>query len=78
MTLGHKIRLVRKNKDITAEFMAQKLHCAESTYNKIERGETEITVKKLQEIADALGVSKQYIEEYEPSSSVRYYPPPFA
>ena len=47
--------------------MAQKLHYAVSTYNKIERGETEITVKKLQEIADILGVSKQYIEEYDPA-----------
>jgi transcriptional regulator with XRE-family HTH domain len=65
MNLGQKIKLVRASQGISREEVANALHVSLQAYGKLERGETEISVERLQHIADTLGVSKQYIEAYE-------------
>ena len=65
LTLAQKIQLVRASKGLSREIIAKALHLSIPAYGKIERGDTEISVERLNQIANILGVSKQYIEEYD-------------
>ena len=56
MKLGHKIKKVREFKNLTQEHVAGKLGMTQSAYSKIETEETDITVKRLERIADLLGM----------------------
>lgn len=56
MKLGHKIKKVRELKNLTQEHVAGKLGMTQSAYSKIETEETDITVKRLERIADLLGM----------------------
>ena len=67
MNLSQKIKLVRSSKGISRKEVADALHLSLQAYGKLERGITEVSVERLQHIADVLGISKQYIEAYEPS-----------
>ncbi|MCW9711258.1 helix-turn-helix domain-containing protein [Avibacterium sp. 21-586] len=51
-----KIRDIREDKKITQAAMAELLHMSEGGYAKIERGETEIKIDRLANIAQILGV----------------------
>ena len=51
------IKNIRIEKGISQKNMANKLQFAQSNYNKIENGLSELTVKRLYEIAEILGVS---------------------
>lgn len=51
-----KIRDIREDKKITQAAMAELLHMSEGDYAKIERGETEIKIDRLADIAQILGV----------------------
>jgi transcriptional regulator with XRE-family HTH domain len=51
------IKNIRIEKGISQKDMANKLQFAQSNYNKIENGLSELTVKRLYEIAEILGVS---------------------
>lgn len=50
------IRSLRQEKDWSQKDMAEKLHMSVNGYSKIERGETEPNLSRLQQIADILGV----------------------
>jgi len=56
-TVGEKIRLIRQNRSLTQEDVAELLNISHSTYAKLERGETDMTLKRLDEIATAFGTS---------------------
>src|SRR5690606_20392706 len=55
--VGKKIKQIRELKDYTQEYMADKLGIAIRSYSKLESGETRLTVDKLYEISEILGVS---------------------
>ena len=55
--LGNKIRMFRLVKEFTQENMAEALTMSVSGYSKIERGETDITLSRIEEIAHVFGVS---------------------
>lgn len=57
------IRRIRELKNLTREFVAAELNMSPSGYGKIERGEVDITISRLYQISDVLGV---------PLSSVLY------
>lgn len=57
------IRKIRELKNISREYMASKLHISETQYGKIERNETDITIKRIIEIADILEVPYSKIFE---------------
>ncbi|MFU8789962.1 MAG: helix-turn-helix domain-containing protein [Methylobacter sp.] len=60
MNVHQKIKALRLFNDFTQEDMAEKLgYSSVQGYAKIERGETELTVSKLEDIAKVLGVSLQ-------------------
>lgn len=56
MTTGDKIRTYRTMKGLSQENVAKLLGISLNSYSKIERGETDITVTRLQQIADVLQI----------------------
>ena len=52
MKTYEKIRLIREIKQWSQEHMAEKLEMSANGYAKIERGETKLTLPRLQKIAD--------------------------
>ncbi len=61
MKIHEKIKVLRLFNDLSQEEMAEKLGYSVQGYAKIERGETDPTIGKLEAIADALGVKLQDI-----------------
>jgi len=56
MQLHEKIRFFRRSKKFTQEQIAEKLNITPVAYSNIERGESGISMKRLEEIAEAMGV----------------------
>ena len=56
MHVHEKLRTLRLSKNWTQEGIAEKLGWAVNTYAKIERGESDVKLEKLKEIADLIGV----------------------
>lgn len=56
MQVHDKLRVLRVCRSWSQEQMAERLGWAPNTYAKIERGETDIKLEKLQQIADVLGI----------------------
>lgn len=63
--LGDRIRKFRQLKDIKQSYISKMLGLSISAYGKIERGETQITIERLQEIGAFLGFSVSDILEYD-------------
>ena len=61
------IRKIRELKNLTREYVAEELKMSMSGYGKIERGEVDLTVSKLIEIAKVLDVSTEFIFKFDVS-----------
>ncbi|MEJ7693837.1 helix-turn-helix transcriptional regulator [Daejeonella sp.] len=57
ITIVDEIRRQRQRKGISQEAMAFDLSISQAAYSKIERGETELTISRIYEIADILEIS---------------------
>nr|WKN40288.1 helix-turn-helix transcriptional regulator [Tunicatimonas sp. TK19036] len=55
------IRRERESRRMTQTQMAEQLNIAQSAYNRIEKGDTDITLKRLAEIARILDVDIEYL-----------------
>ena len=56
-----KIKQIRELKNFTQEYVATKLNLSIRAYSKIETGETQLTINRLNEISEALGVEPMEI-----------------
>jgi len=56
MHLYEKVSLMRILKGLTQEKMAEKLNMSTTGYAKIERGETQLKIPRLEKIVKALGI----------------------
>lgn len=56
MKPNEKIRTLRENLGLSQEEVAEKMHISPNTYGKIERGETKLTLAKLEQIAQIFDV----------------------
>lgn len=65
MEVGHKIRRIREIKGIKQETIANQIGIAVSSFGKIERGEIQLSVERLQAIAEALELPVNAILEYD-------------
>lgn len=65
MKIGNKIRRIREIKGIKQETIANKIGIAQSSYGKIERGEIQLSVDRLQAIAEALDLPVNSILEFD-------------
>lgn len=61
MHVGQKIKKLRELKNYTQEYMANQLDMTQSSYSKIETGETDISYSKLEKIAQALQIRPEDI-----------------
>ena len=59
--IGRRIKLYRKNKQLTQEQFAQKINKSKSAVSKYECGEISIDIETLYEIADVLEISIQQL-----------------
>ncbi|WP_316747737.1 helix-turn-helix transcriptional regulator [Pedobacter gandavensis] len=69
MQLGNAVRIQRVIKGYTQEYMAEKLHISQNSYSKLERGYTSLTVVRLYQIAEILGISIQEILPQTPANN---------
>ncbi|MFB9109475.1 helix-turn-helix transcriptional regulator [Flavobacterium gyeonganense] len=67
MTAGIKenIKNIRELKNYTQEYMAERLNISQAAYSKIEKGKTEITLLKLQEIATVFEITIEDILQFK-------------
>ena len=56
MKFPQKLKLIRSSKNWTQEDMAEKLDISTHAYAKIERGETNVNLSRLQQIAEVVGM----------------------
>lgn len=57
MNVSERIRLFRQRKNWTQEEVAEKLKMSPNGYGSIERGTTEITLRRLEQLAEIFGIS---------------------
>jgi transcriptional regulator with XRE-family HTH domain len=55
--IGEQIKKFRELRNYTQDHIAEKLEMTPQGYGKIERNEVEVTIQKLQRIADILGTT---------------------
>lgn len=63
------IRAIRLFKGFTQEYMADKLSIEPSTYGKTERGQIDLSVNRVEQIADIFGMSVIELYSYMTKSS---------
>jgi len=63
--IGNKIKNIRELKNLTQEFIAEKLDVSQAAYSRMENGETKITDEKLNQIAEILEVKPEDIKEFD-------------
>ncbi len=56
MKVNEKIRILRENNNWSQQQLAERLNMSISGYAKIERGESSLTISKLEQIAEVFGV----------------------
>ncbi|MGP2550132.1 helix-turn-helix domain-containing protein [Mucilaginibacter rubeus] len=57
LPIGEKIRLERLAKQYSQEYMAWSLDISQAAYSKVERDETELTIRRIYQIAEILEIS---------------------
>jgi transcriptional regulator with XRE-family HTH domain len=65
MKVGDNIRKLRELRNYTQQYLADQLEISLSGYGKIERNETNVTLGRLQQIADILGVDIHSILRFD-------------
>lgn len=70
--IGSKIHNARVDKRITQEVLAEKLDVSIAFLSRVERGSTEINLKRLSQICDLLDVSEGEILNGSSSNSKNY------
>ncbi|WP_128547666.1 helix-turn-helix domain-containing protein [Larkinella soli] len=74
MNIGAQIRILRQQKGYSQENMAEMLGLSTTAYGDIERGKTDLTIARLQQIATALGTTPAQLLSGEPAQSPELYP----
>ncbi len=64
-TLGTKIKKIRELRNLTQDYMADKLGISQSAYSKLETDETTISQERLVQIAKALDITVQDILSFD-------------
>lgn len=74
MTTSSQIRLLRQKKGYSQENMADMLGLSTTAYGDIERGKTDLTISRLQQIATALGTTAPQLLSGDLSPQPELYP----
>jgi transcriptional regulator with XRE-family HTH domain len=65
MSIGKRIKKLRELRNYTQTYMSLELEISVSAYSKIERDETEISLKRLEQIAEILNISVNGIMQFD-------------
>ena len=65
MKVGDNIKKLRELRNYTQQYLADQLEISLSGYGKIERNETDVSLGRLQQIADILGVDIHSILRFD-------------
>jgi transcriptional regulator with XRE-family HTH domain len=65
MSIGKRIKKLREIRNYTQTYMSVELEISVSAYSKIERDETEISLKRLEQISKILNVSVNGIMQFD-------------
>jgi transcriptional regulator with XRE-family HTH domain len=65
--VGNKIRKIRELRNLTQDYMAQKLGVSQSNYARMESNEVSIPEKRLSQIADILQTTADAIRKFDDS-----------
>ena len=71
--VGHKIRKVRELRNLTQERVAEQLGMTTSGYSRIERGEVRISIERLEQVANVLGVQPLDLTQFDESVVLTNY-----
>lgn len=63
--IGNNIKNIRELKNLTQEYVAEKLDISQSAYSRLEKGEIKISKEKLVQIAQVLEVKPEDIKEFD-------------
>ncbi|MDY3520051.1 helix-turn-helix domain-containing protein [Riemerella anatipestifer] len=63
--IGYKIKNIRELKNLTQEYMAERLDISQAAYSKLEKGNTKISEEKLNKIAEILDVNPEDITDFD-------------
>ena len=70
--IGERIKKARKDKNLTQEYLAEKLDVSIAFLSRIERGSSRINLKRLSQICEILEVSEGEILNGVSSNSNKY------
>lgn len=76
--IGERLKKARTDKNLTQEKLAEKLDVSIAFLSRIERGNSHISLKRLSEVCDILGVSEGSILNGVSSTSNNYLNPEFS
>lgn len=72
MKINEKIKVFREIKELTQEEMATQLQLSVNGYANIERGETKLTVDRLEKIAQIFGIDVTELLAFGESKSINF------
>lgn len=67
--MSYKIKQIRELKNIIQEYLATKLDLTKRAYSKIEFGETQLTINRLNEISKILGIEPMEVLGFDDRQS---------
>jgi len=65
IAIGTKIKKVRELKNVTQQYVADKLGMTQGAYSRIENNSISVSEKLLEQVAEILGVDKEVIENFD-------------
>ena len=63
--IGNKIKNIRELKNLTQDYMAERLDISQAAYSKLEKGDIKVSPEKLSEISKILDVKPEDILEFD-------------
>ena len=73
--IGNKIKNIRELKNLTQEYLAEKLYISQAAYSKMEKGDNKISQNKLNKIAEILEVNPDDITDFDNKKVLNSYNP---
>lgn len=70
--IGERLKKARTDKNLTQEKLAEKLDVSIAFLSRIERGNSHISLKRLSQVCDILGVTEGYILNGASNTSHNY------
>ncbi|MBX2953945.1 MAG: helix-turn-helix domain-containing protein [Leadbetterella sp.] len=64
------VKAIRTEKGLSQEEVAERIGMTQGNYGRLERGQTQLTIERLEQLADVFGMSVSSIMSYEIGESI--------